>query len=514
MPLNVRLPQRLVTVLALTCAVIAGPLHIGLSTQAQTPAPTPLTILSRDGRRTIPLVLVNKQEFVAVEDLAAPFQLSVREDALGALTVTYRDRTIVLTNQALASVAGRLVSLPAPTARAGARWLVPVEFINRALGLVYESRLELRKPSHLVLVGDVRVPRVTVRYDLVAAGGRLTIDSTPRADSTVSQENDLLTVRFDADALDIDAPPLPPQAPQGLVQAVRVLDATTLGVDLGPRVAGVRSTTLPVGTTLRLTVDVLAAAVEPAPTAPAVVGDPSDEIATELRSALGPPASPVQTIAIDPGHGGDDRGAQGAGGATEKAVTLAVARRLKAAIEGRLGIRVLLTRDADRDVPLDDRTAVANNNKADLFISLHANASFRPAAAGATIYYAAFDSAAVSTAVEGVDRVPTFSGAMRDLELVAWDLAQTHHLDRSMAFAAMLEELLRGRVPLASKPIDSAPLGVIESANMPAVLIELGFLTSPVQEKQLAGNEFQNAFVQAVTEAVIRFRDSLAEGVK
>jgi N-acetylmuramoyl-L-alanine amidase len=503
--LKLRLRRRLFTALCLALALSAGSVIIVVS---QAPASIPLTMLSREGRRVIPLVLVNNQEFVAIDDLAAVFQLAVREDALGALTVTYKDKTIVLTNQALASVAGRLVSLPAPASRAGSRWLVPVEFISRALGLVYDAKLELRKPSHLLIVGDLRVPRVTVRYDLVAPGGRLTFDATPRANSTVTQENNnLLSIKFDADALDIAMAPLPAQGPQSLIQGVRVLDATTLGVDLGPRVAGFRATSLPVETTMRLTIDILATPTEAAPGAPVVAGPAPGP---DLPPSLGPPESAIQTIAIDAGHGGADEGVHGAGGTREKDLTLAVARRIKAAIEARLGIRVLLTRDDDRDLTLEDRTAVANNNKADLFISLHANASLRPEVAGTSIYYAAFEDTAVAAASAGVARVPTFSGAMRDIELVAWDLAQTHHLDRSMAFAAILEERLKERVALAVRPIDRAPLAVLESANMPAVLIEMGFLTNLDQEKQLAGSEMQNALVQAVTEAIIRFRDSLA----
>jgi N-acetylmuramoyl-L-alanine amidase len=233
-----------------------------------------------------------------------------------------------------------------------------------------------------------------------------------------------------------------------------------------------------------------------------------------LRLPLSPPASPIQTIAIDPGHGGDDLGTQGMAGVREKDLTLAIARRAKAAIEARLGIRVLLTRDGDRDVPLEDRTAVANNNKADLFISLHANSSFRPETAGASIYYAAFDDNLAPAGLGGGDRVPTFSGAMRDLELVAWDLAQTHHLDQSRAFATILEERLRDRIPLAPQPVERAPLTVIESANMPAVFVDIGFLTNPAQEKLLAGNEFQNDLVQAMTDAIVRFRDSLAPGTE
>jgi N-acetylmuramoyl-L-alanine amidase len=510
--LKFRRHRHLLIALLPLLALAASPAAVKLA--GQLPGSPPLVILSKEGRRAVPLALVGNQEFIAVDDLAAAFQLAVQEDSLGALTVTYKDKTIVLTNQALASVAGRLVSLPAPATRNAGRWLVPVEFINRALALIYDAKLDLRKPSHLLIVGDVRVPRITVRYEVVAPGARVTIDAAPRASSTVSQDNDHLLIKFDADALDVDNPPLAALGAQSLVQSVRVMDATTLAVDLGPRVAGFRASTIPMDAIMRLVVDVIAMApsdAAPAPAAPAVAAAPAAAPASpDLPLSLGPPASAVQTIAIDPGHGGADQGAKGASGTKEKDVTLAVARRIKAAIEARLGIRVLLTRENDREVPLDDRTAVANNNKADLFISLHANASLRPTVTGATIYYAAFESAAAAPpALAGVDRVPTFSGGLRDIELVAWDQAQTRHLDQSMVFAAMLEGRLReDHVTLAPRAIDRAPLGVLESANMPAVLVEMGFLTNADQEKQLAGNDFQNAVVQAITEAIVMYRDS------
>src|SRR5205085_9461788 len=116
---------------------------------------------------------------------------------------------------------------------------------------------------------------------------------------------------------------------------------------------------------------------------------PAPAAPPDLTGAL--PTSPIRTIAIDAGHGGDDPGVVGPGGAKEKDVTLAVARRLKTAVETRLGVRVLLTRDDDRNVPIDERAATANHNKADIFLSLHANASLRPGTTGGTIFYAAFD---------------------------------------------------------------------------------------------------------------------------
>jgi N-acetylmuramoyl-L-alanine amidase len=93
----------------------------------------------------------------------------------------------------------------------------------------------------------------------------------------------------------------------------------------------------------------------------------------------------LRTVVIDPGHGGDDAGVKGAKGTVEKDYVLQLARRLKGTIEGRLGLRVLLTRDADENVPVDRRIALANNNKADLFVSLHANASVRASLQGAQV---------------------------------------------------------------------------------------------------------------------------------
>jgi len=478
---------------------------------SQPPPGAALTILSKDGRRPLPLTIVSDQEFVALDDLAASFQLAVHEETLGALTVSYKGKTIVLTaDQTLASVSGRLISLPAAPARSGRRWLVPVEFISRALAPIYDTRLELRKPSRLLLVGDVRVPRVTTRYDPLGASGRLTIDATPRASATVTQDGLRLSVKFDADALDLPSPILPALSDPSLVQSVRLADATTLAFELGPRFGTFRAASQPVDTTMRLVLDIAAAqGTEPAAPQPA----PQPPQTSELPPAFGTSSSPVRTITIDPGHGGEDEGVRGAVGTREKDLALSVARRLKAALEGRLGIRVILTRDDDRNVAIDERTAIANNNKADLFISLHANGSMRSSTAGALVICAAFDSAAQAAAIAGGgERVPTFGGGLRDIELVRWDLAQTRHLDQSNTFAALVGQQLTGRIPLASRASESAPLRVLESANMPAVLIEMGYLTNPEQEKLLVSDAFQNGVVAGVYDAVLRFRDALAAG--
>ena len=489
-------------------ATAAFLIALAAALSSQPAQPPSLSLLSKDGRRALPLALVADQEFVALDDLASAFQLTVREESLGAVTISYKGKTIVLTpDQALASVSGRLVSLPAPPTRSGRRWLVPVEFISRALSLIYDARLDLRKPSRLLVIGDLRVPRITVRYDPLGTAGRLTIDATPRATAAVTQEGEHLTIRFDADALDAANPPLPPSATPGLLLSVRLVDATTMAVDLGPRFAGFRATSQPSETTMRVVIDLVAAQTD-AGVAPAPLQPPLPE----LPPSFGQAVSTFRTIALDPGHGGDDEGAKSADGAKEKDLTLAIARRVKSVIEARLGLRVLLTRDDDRSLPVDERTSVANNNKADLFVSLHANGSMRRSASGASIYVAAFDRDAAQASAGGAERVPAFGGGSREIELVPWDLAQTRHLDQSSTFADLLQQAFHDHVPLAARPVDRAPLRVLESANMPAVLLEVGYLSNAEQAKLLAGDAFQNAVVQALFDAIVKFRETLPGG--
>jgi N-acetylmuramoyl-L-alanine amidase len=500
-------------VLRRTALAVSGLLFFAPALFSQQP---PLTVLSSTARRPIATTTVNEQEYVALDDLAATFQLAVREEPGGMLAVTYKGKTILLTqDQPLGSVGGRVIALPAPTIRSNRRWLVPVDFIGRALALVYDSKISLRRPSRLVIVGDLRVPRVQIRYDPSTSSGqapgsgpaRLTIDATPRVGSTISQDGDQLLVKFDADAIDLAGlgAPLPGATPQGLVQSVRLVDAVTLAFTTGPRFGGFKATSQSSDTSMRQTIDIAAAGATQSPDVPA----PAQAAPVDLSALLSPGAAAVlRTIVIDPGHGGDDEGAKGAGGTKEKDVTLSVARKLKAALEQKFGVRVLLTRDDDRSVPIDDRTATANNSKADLFISLHANASFRPALAGATISTAWFQRQAEQAARSlPPELVPAIGGAPRDIEFVPWDVAQIPHLGQSARLAHAIEDQMRGHVQLAKTPVDAAPLRILEPANMPAVLIEMGYLTNTEQEKELAGADFQNALVQSLVDAIMKYRD-------
>jgi N-acetylmuramoyl-L-alanine amidase len=225
------------------------------------------------------------------------------------------------------------------------------------------------------------------------------------------------------------------------------------------------------------------------------------------------PPGGLRTIVVDAGHGGAEEGARGTGGTLEKNVTLSVARRLKGALESRLGVRVILTRDGDQSVGLDERAALANNNKADLFISLHANTSVRQSMAGAEVFYLSLEEYGEEgqRVAHGENEIlPVFGGGSRDIEVTLWEMAQARYIERSAALAQAAEGALREQVPMSSRAIQQVPLRVLVGANMPAILVEMAFLSNPQQERDAATETFQNAVVQGLVNAIVRFRDGPA----
>jgi N-acetylmuramoyl-L-alanine amidase len=471
---------------------------VTLTVAGQTPPPSPLRLVAANSTRTIPTVMNGDTELVAFDDLAALFGATVREDTVAhAITVSFKGKTIVLSqNQALASISGRLVSLPAPPVKIGPRWYVPVEFIGRALSAISDVPLELRKASRLVLQGAVRAPRVVVRQDAGGNQARVIVDVTPRTPHQVLQEATRVIVRFDADLIDLSVAPF---LSQGIVQSIHAGDdARTVAIDLGPRFGSLRAADSPVDPdSTRITIDLFATPDQTA--APPTTGQPPTPVPQEPVF----PTPGVKTIVIDPGHGGDETGAKGAKGTLEKAITLSVARRLKSSLEALLGARVLLTRTADGAVGPDERAALANNNKADLFISLHANASLRKTALGAQVDRADEEARQVAES-EGV-AMPVFGGGTREIDVILWEMAQARHIDQSAALARFVEQQLRTAVPMSPQAVQQAPFRVLVGANMPAILVEMGYLTNATQEAQLLGGEFQARIAQAITEGVSQF---------
>jgi N-acetylmuramoyl-L-alanine amidase len=207
-----------------------------------------------------------------------------------------------------------------------------------------------------------------------------------------------------------------------------------------------------------------------------------------------PPAEVRGIIAIDPGHGGKQAGSRGPQGSPEKEICLALARQLALFLEP--DFRVILTREDDYDLPLLERTGIANHHRADLFISLHAAAGFAPATGGITIF--TFKPAEQADG-ERSQAPPATPGA------VAWHQLQIPHAAASRAVATLFQqqfETMPGAPPVRTS---QGPLLVLAGANMPALLIEVGQLTHAATEALLSSPDGQTIYAQAMARAIDSF---------
>ena len=470
-----------------------------------------VTVISPAGRQRIAVTDTGGTEMVALDDLARLLQLDIREDSrAGTLSVTGRGGGLIMTpGQQIVSVDGRLVSLRAAPRQDGGRWLVPLDALNRALGPVSGQSLEFRARRKLLLVGDVRVPRVSAAYRAGPARGRLSLEVVPAVEHAIERQGGRLVVTFDADAIDLEGAP---DLRGGLVTRFALAEgAAGVTIDLGPDVDTYDVSREPApggGATLQIDVLARRAAAGPDPVpAPAPTLPARTDLLPEFSTG---PA--VRIAVIDPGHGGADHGSEGASGALEKDITLAIAGQLREAIENRIGLRVILTRGRDETVAPDTRAAIANNNAADLFISLHVNASARPAADGTAVYYLSIDeygAEAREIADREIQPVPVVGGGSREIDLIRWEMAQIRYVGQSGRLADMVEEELGRRVLLSPHPAQQAPLRVLVGANMPAVLVELGSISDPEAEERLTSAVFQAGVVDAIVAGIRRYSDDL-----
>jgi N-acetylmuramoyl-L-alanine amidase len=492
--------------------------------QAAPRAQTTYTVYTTAGKRSLTVRPAGNVDLVALDQVASLFGLTVVEDALvGGLTIRGRGDTILLIpGQSFASIGpGRIVSLPGALQRdRGGAWQVPIEFIQRAVGPALDLRVDLRKPAHLLLVGNVNLPRVSGRIDRQGPNVRLVFDIQPATPHRMSRTANRLTLRFDAVAL--DWVPVTGSAPD-FVTNVRA-DGTSILIDLGPSTAGYRADDVD-STHLEITLVAPAPPPPPPPQAPPSTPTPAPAVPDAGQSQAPIPAAPprpaidtapgtLRTIVLDPGHGGDDAGAKGAKGTLEKDYVLLVARRLKDAIESRIGLRVLLTRDGDQNVPADRRAAIANNNKADLFISLHANASVRPSVSGVQIASLRLDDyrAQTDTAAAASEPVPVLGGGTRVIDVLPWDTAQIGFADKSAAIAAILQRhLTEQKVPLYGQSVVQLPLRPLAGVSMPAIAIELGFLTNAGDEQAIVAGDRTPRVIDAILATIADVRSGVPD---
>jgi N-acetylmuramoyl-L-alanine amidase len=220
----------------------------------------------------------------------------------------------------------------------------------------------------------------------------------------------------------------------------------------------------------------------------------------------------IARVVIDAGHGGHDPGAQ-SNGVSESELTLDVAARLGRLLEKQPGVDVVLTRDSDVYIPLEERTAIANREGADLFLSIHANASRNPKARGVETYFLNFASNPAAEAVAARENASS-ARAMHSLPDIVRAIALNNKIDESRDFAetvqrAMVRRLSARNAQLRDLGVKQAPFVVLIGAAMPSVLAEISFVTNKQEGQLLKSAAYRQHIAEALLDAVLRYQQSL-----
>ncbi len=210
----------------------------------------------------------------------------------------------------------------------------------------------------------------------------------------------------------------------------------------------------------------------------------------------------VRTVVIDPGHGGVEVGKEGPDGILEKNVNLAVAEELARRLE-REGLRVVLTRSRDVQLGLDERTEIANRAGGDLFLSLHCNGWFNDSAHGIETYFLSPAKTEYSRDVAEQENAGAGNG---DVDFIVWDLVQNRFISASSDLAEVVQTGLVEALDASDRGVRQAGFRVLVGAYMPAVLVEMGFLSNPGEARRLGERSQQRRIAAALADAVLRFK--------
>jgi N-acetylmuramoyl-L-alanine amidase len=416
-------------------------------------------------------------------------------DAIALETLTMRsgnNKLVVTKNSALISYNDQILLLPNPILRDDNRWLVPVEFLSMGLTKLTGTEFRYRPGTSRVFAGNIDAPELEMNAQTLGPITRITIRCAVPITVEAKREDPTKAV------LTIDRAPVDPaherfEHRDRLLHSVAFDDSdanSKIVLDITREVADLRVT--PADNNRVFFIDLLRTAEPvtgaPPATAELSAGGSKPDVAGDRK---------VRVVVIDPGHGGMDAGAK-TSSVTEKDLTLSLARKLRSTLQSRLGTTVLLTRDSDASMDNEARSAVANNNQANLFISLHVGYSQNKADTSSSVFIMKEDF--------GDSFTPEKTSG--DRLFLPWYLGYRIHRPASAAAGAILEAELNKSVPGSKFTVRTAPLAVLSSATMPALLLEIGNLNNPASAQALVDSGFQGLLLNSIVDAVQKFSQS------
>jgi N-acetylmuramoyl-L-alanine amidase len=438
-------------------------------------------------------VVQSGQTYVSAAEVVAGLGGTMTNDASG-YKITYNNVLAAFgPDSRFGVVREDLIEMPVPPIAVEGKPFVPWQFFQGLLASAASLDANWDPAAHVLLVRPQQQNAIGVQASVANVQGtsKIVLTLAAHAEYSIIKEQGAYTVRFKT----------PIRAPFG----EQTYD--------DPHVSKLTFT----GNDLRIQL-----------TAPDVVGDAYElenpwRVVLDLRKAAAPIPGALQpmpgisrpvetpgirTIVIDPGHGGKEVGAIGPGGLMEKDVNLIVAKKLAASIAAKTGARVVLTRDEDALVSLDQRTGIANQYHADLFLSVHMNAAVVKDAKGSETYFLSLEASdeLARKAAETENTAATQPTPAADLNLILWDLAQQQYVHESNRLAVAIQEEMNSATGVQNRGVKQAPFKVLVGATMPAALVEVGFITNPQEETKLQSEEFQTLMVDALTRAVVRYK--------
>ena len=423
----------------------------------------------RDGATYLPILEL-------ADRLGIPYSHDADSDTL-TIRGPWADLEVVNNGNAV-RLGPRPIRMRSPVIRDGERWWAPIEFLTLPLADASGVRFRYEAGRPRIFAGNVAATLLDMDAAPTGDGTRLTIRAGRTINVRVQQDRD-----NDRVVLSVDRAPFDPRRESleyrdGAVQSVRFDDSdgsARIVVGTRGRLANVRL--VPADGNRTFHVDFV----------------PADPVARSTVAAAPVPderrtAGALRVVAIDAGHGGLDSGTA-AHGTLEKDLTLALARRLRAAMENRLDAAFVLTRDDDREVSHEERAAVANNSGAELLISLHVGYSMDPTESTASVF--------VMHAVEEHEAPPVGDAMFRP-----WYRAWEGPRGETLRLAEILHRRLEAAIPRWEFAVRRAPVGLLASTVMPSVVIELGNANNASDLDVLTSGAFQDRLASAVLEAI------------
>jgi N-acetylmuramoyl-L-alanine amidase len=454
-------------------------------------------VTDENARYTLYTVQNAEAEFIPIDKIAQIFRLSLSIDpADGRVVLQNDDKSLSFFPQQETVISNRRsYFLKIPPRQIGGVLMVPMEFVTAMLPLIYEGNLAWDAGRRTLQVGFKEVEISNVYVSPYGEYTRVVVELNQTVSYKVTERLPS-RITFDLPSSKILTPQDTIQVNSQTVEYVKLITSfgtTQLLVKLGPQFKRYQHQMLE--NPSRLVIDLYLKAGD---TAAVPTPEPDNSGITEgelePETADGSPAAKkftLQTVVLDPGHGGSDPGitlAPASGdqpGIFEKDLTLAMAQLLATSLSQRFGeVKVVLTREGDNYIGDEDRTTIANHNRADVFISLHLNRAVAPAASGFEVYvmdYGNLDAATLATQSQ------------------AFDYVQAKYIEMSKRLAQRILDAYAGR-------LKTAPLFTLKGANMPAVHIEIGYTSNPEDRDRLVQPDFQQRLAAAITEGLATFK--------